>query len=87
MMLQYCPSWSNSLERVQKELDLRHLMSLTRIVVFDAILSPSSSLECGILATVKDLKLSLLISNIDGAVRLLSPDQVHVTINKYFIEL
>jgi hypothetical protein len=64
MMLRCCPSWSNLPERVQKELDLRHLMSLTRIFVFDAILSPSSSLECGL------LKLSVLISGIGGVVRL-----------------
>jgi hypothetical protein len=72
--------------RVQEELDLRHLMSLTRIFVFDAILSPSSSLERGLLAIVKDLELSVLISGVGGAVRLQPPDHGHVTINKHFVE-
>lgn len=74
------------LEKVQKELKQRHPESLTRIVVFDANLSPSTSLERDIHDRVKDLRLSVLINNVGGTAGVQSASETFSTIDKHSIE-
>jgi 17beta-estradiol 17-dehydrogenase / very-long-chain 3-oxoacyl-CoA reductase len=77
---------SRKLERVQEELNQRFPKSQTDILVFDANLSPSSSMEKEILAKLHGLKLSVLINNIGGTTGVQSRSETYSTIDKHTVE-
>jgi 17beta-estradiol 17-dehydrogenase / very-long-chain 3-oxoacyl-CoA reductase len=74
------------LERVQKELNQKYPSSKTKIVVADANLTPTSSLEQVIIPKIEDLKLSILINNVGGTAGVQSPTETYSTIDEHSFE-
>jgi 17beta-estradiol 17-dehydrogenase / very-long-chain 3-oxoacyl-CoA reductase len=67
---------------VEKTLNQSYPECQTKIVIFDANLSPSSSLEQDIVDKVKELKLSVLINNIGGTAGVQRDSEIYSTIDK-----